>query len=51
MKRIQKIEAKLLELKKKKRVAAYTKVSVASENREGFQEILNACEQRKIRRI
>lgn len=87
MKRIQKIEAKLPELKKKKRVAAYARVSVAkgrtlnslsqqvsyynklitnnrdwefagvfsdlgvsgaSENREGFQEMLNACEEGKI---
>lgn len=87
MKRIQKIEAKLPELKKKKRVAAYARVSVAkgrtlnslsqqvsyynklitnnrdwefagvfsdlgvsgaSENRQGFQEMLNACEEGKI---
>lgn len=87
MKRIQKIETKLPELKKKKRVAAYARVSVAkgrtlnslsqqvsyyndlitnnkdwefagvfsdlgvsgaSGNREGFQEMLAACEEEKI---
>lgn len=87
MKRIQKIEARMPQLKKKKRVAAYARVSVAkgrtlnslsqqvsyynklisnnkdwefagvfsdlgvsgaSANREGFQEILEACEEGKI---
>lgn len=87
MKRIQKIEAKLPELKKRKRVAAYARVSVAkgrtlnslsqqvsyynnlitnnsewefagvfsdlgisgsNSNREGFQELLNNCQEGKI---
>src|SRR5699024_685085 len=87
MKRIQKIEAKLPELKKRKRVAAYARVSVekgrtlnslsqqvsyynnlitynsewefagvfsdlgisgSNSNREGFQELLNKCQEGKI---